>query len=1263
MARRVLEYNFMTDSSDGTWCVHIDTGGTFTDCIAESPDGRTFRNKTLSRGSLPASVARVCTRNILLLDAAWVSPDDFSVGFSVIFPNHPENLGKVVAYEANARRLTLYEPLSFVPEVGEPLELDSGMEAPVLATNLVLANEGIDASSVPLSLRLATTRCTNALLEGKGVSPMFFVTRGFRDLLRIGDQRRLGLFDLCPGTRETLHGEVIEVSERMDRNGQVIEPIDLKDLREKLRALPAETCKVAAVSLLHSYANPSHEKILSEFLRSEGFLVVAESAALYPFVKWLPRAESSVVEAYLTPVLRQYLDDVAAFIHRGTLRVMMSTGGLVGKNDYRAVDSLLSGPAGGVVGAAAVAERAGFSKIIALDMGGTSADVSRYDGDFDYRDRHEVGSASISASALKIETVAAGGGSICRLAGGLLWVGPKSAGARPGPACYGYGGPLCLTDVNLLLGRLSPEHFAGPVFPKESERRLEQMLQGTSRTREETLMGFLDVANDTMAGAIRNVSVREGYDPSDYALVAFGGAGGQHACGVAEKLGVTRVLSPVDAGLLSAYGLSKAPLERFAEKQVLRPLLETDLSALEEELAREVLDALSLESEGGAVRRKTAFLRFSRQDASLEIDYSDIADLHSLFEARYRDVFGYVPTGGLVEIVSLRLIASVEVEADPSENFSSSIPDVYRGMDASSGPPLRVRETLMSYDVFDGPALIPDSFGTLFLESGWRGRVGDRGSLLLEKISIVKVPEFGASGFRGIAARELFSNRFLTLVEEMGARLERSALSTNVKDRLDFSCALLDSDGLLTANAPHVPVHLGALGLCVREIAATLSLEPGDVVVSNHPGFGGSHLPDLTVIAPVHDKSGNLFAYVANRAHHAEIGGVRPGSMPPEALNLAEEGVVIPPTYLFEKGESRVEEVARLFCEGPWPSRRPEENHADLLAQVASVRFGCNRLSELAEEHGSRTLGEQMKHLRDRSAGICREFLARHDGADLQTEQRLDDGSLIAVAITIRDSRAIFDFTGTDPRHSANLNATAAIVRSSLVYALRVLSEREVPLNEGFLEPIEIILPEDSFLSPAFPDDPFESPAVAGGNVEVSQRLVDALLLAFGKVACSQGTMNNVVFGDATRSHYETVAGGAGATIGADGASGVHVHMTNTAITDPEILELRQPVRLERFCLRQGSGGSGSWSGGDGVEREYLFEEALSVSVITQRRTEGPEGIAGGQAGQPGKQLLIRADGSREKLGSVDQFEAKPGDRLLLLTPGGGGAGQPELLA
>ncbi|MFP6901499.1 MAG: hydantoinase B/oxoprolinase family protein, partial [Opitutales bacterium] len=518
-------------------------------------------------------------------------------------------------------------------------------------------------------------------------------------------------------------------------------------------------------------------------------------------------------------------------------------------------------------------------------------------------------------------------------------------------------------------------------------------------------------------------------------------------------------------------------------------------------------------------------------------------------------------------------------------------------------------------------------------------------------------------GSRSVVERELFANRFFNLVDEMGAQLERTALSTNVKERLDFSCALLDAKGQLVANAPHVPVHLGALGVCVREITKVLQTDPGDLIVSNHPAFGGSHLPDLTVLAPVHDDEGRLLAFVANRAHHAEIGGVRPGSMSPEARNLAEEGVVIPPSYLFKAGESQVDEVASLFQKGPWPSRRPDENLADLLAQVAAVRRGVESLGSLSRRHGGDVVSMQMGILFDRSSRICRDFLNGFGERKLRAEQFLDDGSPIAVTIRIRDGRATFDFSGTAPRQTGNLNATTAITRSAVLYVLRLLSEKEGPLNEGFLDPVEILIPEDCLLAPLFAENPAEAPAVAGGNVEVSQRLVDTLLLAFGQVACSQGTMNNVIFGDATRSHYETVAGGAGAGIGFPGASGIHTHMTNTAITDPEILEMRQPVRLERFQIRQGSGGAGSWSGGDGLEREYFFEVPMSVSLLTQRRTEGPEGIAGGESGQPGGQYLIRADGGREDLPAVVNIEVQAGDRLILMTPGGGGAGQAETLA
>ncbi len=1253
----------MTDISEQTWRIHVDTGGTFTDCIVEVPDGSILRAKATSRGTLPAVFRKAFGPDEIQVEAPWEAPDNFLVGFAVRFSGHPDFMVRISSYQASTRKLSLTKNLPFAPEEGEALELDSRLEAPILAARLALSSIGRELAALSVSMRLATTRCTNALLEGKGIAPVFFVTRGFRDLLRIGDQRRLGLFDLCPRKRKPLHAEVVQVPERIDRSGSVIEALDLDSLRDSVNALKANGRRVAAVSLIHSYLNPVHEEALCAFLREEGFSVVTASAEIRPFAKWLPRAESAVGEAYLDPVLRDYLNKVFVDLGGGSLQVMTSAGGLVGKESYRSIDSLLSGPAGGVVGAAAVARRAGLEQVIALDMGGTSADVSRFDGDFDYHDRHEVGLALVSAPSLKIETVAAGGGSVCRLDGDLLAVGPESAGAHPGPACYGFGGPLCLTDVNLLLGRLSPEHFATPVFPREAERRLQGILDVADRSRDETLLGFLEVANDVMAGAIRKVSVREGYDPAEYCLVAFGGAGGQHACGVAEKLGITRILSPADAGLLSAYGLSRAVLERFADRQVLSLLDAVDLANLEEELEREALAALELEAPGGQVRRKIAFLRYVGQESPLEIDYQEQADLPNLFKERYREIFGYVPANRPLEIVSLRVIASIAVEPEEPEAFPESNSST-KAFSGSADLSLCLRESLEPGAIFEGPALIPDSFGTLVVESGWRGRMGNKGSVLMEKISASKassipIPETGSV----VAVRELFANRFLTLVEEMGGQLERTAVSTNVKERLDFSCALLDGEGNLTANAPHVPVHLGALGLCVREIARELPLERGDVVVSNHPGFGGSHLPDVTVLAPVYDDAGNLFAYVANRAHHAEIGGVRPGSMPPEARNLAEEGIVIPPTYIFRADESRLEQVEDLFRKGPWPSRLPDENLADLLAQVAAARRGVQALSGLASEYGASTIAEHMGMLRERASRICREFLGNLGEVELRSEQFLDDGSPIVLTVAIRDARATFDFTGTSPRHSGNLNATAAIVRSAIVYVLRLLAERDVPLNEGFLEPVDIVFPEDSLLAPHFPENPAEAPAVAGGNVEVSQRLVDTLLLAFARVACSQGTMNNVIFGDSFRSHYETVAGGAGAGLGFDGTSGVHVHMTNTAITDPEILELRQPVRLERFRLREGSGGSGSWSGGAGVEREYLFEEPMSVSLLTQRRNEGPEGIAGGEPGQPGQQVLIRANGSRETLPAVAKLEVFPGDRLLLLTPGGGGAGHPELLA
>jgi 5-oxoprolinase (ATP-hydrolysing) len=910
-----------------------------------------------------------------------------------------------------------------------------------------------------------------------------------------------------------------------------------------------------------------------------------------------------------------------------------------------------------------MAARAGLSQIITFDMGGTSTDVSRFAGDFDYCQTHTVGRARLMAPAVKIETVASGGGSICSFDGELLRVGPESAGAQPGPACYGAAGPLTITDVNLLLGRLDLESFNLPVFPKAAEDALREVQITHPSSREEILQGFLAVANERMANAIRKISVREGYDPAEYALVAFGGAGGQHACAVAERLGMRRILFPADAGLLSAIGLEWARLEWIVERQLLVSgsrfavlgsgvLVDLELSAVSD-LKREGVAAREIE-----IRRRTALVRYAGQESVVVVDFKDIGEVEAHFHQRYREIFGYLPGGREMEVVSLRVIASTREAAMGKETFTAGdeprpsrtgrtfFAGEWRETPVFEPPDLAVGA------VIAGPAIVADSFGTLVVEPGWRGVVGSEGSLLLEHTSN---REPGTTN-RAIAERELFTHRFTSIVEEMSAQLERTAISTNIKERLDFSCALLDAAGRLVCNAPNIPAHLGSLGLCVREVAARLVMEEGDVVATNHPACGGSHLPDVTLITPVFDEAGKLLGYVANRAHHAEIGGLTPGSMSPAAKSLVEEGAVIRPMYLFKNGKANWSEMERLLSEAEFPTRRLEENLADLQAQVAAIRMGETALRQMAVDHGSAKVCAQMELICEQAARAIRRKLAEWDGRDLQASQRLDNGAELVARIRVDAGTMEIDFTGTSPAGDGSLNATPAIVRSVLVYVLRLLVDEDLPLNEGLLEPVKITLPE-CLLNPDFGDDDAKAPAVFGGNVEVSQRLVDTLLLAFEAAAGSQGTMNNLVMGDATRSYYETIGGGTGAGNGFAGASGVHVHMSNTAITDPEILEWRFPVRLHRFALRKGSGGSGQWQGGNGLIRELEFLEPQTISLLGQHRTEAPYGLAGGSAGKCGRQTVIRADGTVEELEFAAQIEMKPGDRLVIETPGGGGYG------
>jgi 5-oxoprolinase (ATP-hydrolysing) len=1129
-------------------------------------------------------------------------------------------------------------------------------------------------------MRVGTTRGTNALLERQGARVVFFVTRGFGDLLLIGTQQRGDLFALDVRKPDPLYEDVVEVPERIGADGSVVERLRLKELGPALERARGRGIRVAAVALLNADRNPEHEEALRRFLLEEGFAHVSASSELARRIQILPRAETAVVDASLAPLIRDYLERVEASLSGGTLHAMTSAGGLHRAESFRAKDSLLSGPAGGVVGAATAARRSGFARILAFDMGGTSTDVARFDGDYEYQFEHHVGDAHLFAPALAIESVAAGGGSICGFAAGGLHVGPRSAGADPGPACYGAGGPLTITDVNLLLGRLAAARFAVPIDARPAREALEAVRRrlhaetGEDADPDELLAGFLEIANERMADPIRAVSLRRGYDPADHVLVAFGGAGGQHACAVAERLGVGTVLVPSRASLLSAEGLAGAVVERFQEKQVLEPLLaaEPRVPVWLGELAEQAVAAVEAEGVDRRdieVRRRIVNLRLVGQDSTLSVERERDVPLREAFGKRYQDVFGYRPDGRAIELESIRVVASSRLPASPLPGPPPATVDVppegrQRARFAGAWAEVAVheRDLLPAGARIRGPALVVEEHSATVVEAGWEARIDAARAIVMrrheEPSGEEEAPARRRSSLSPAVELELFTNRFRAIVEEMGEQLRRTAVSTNIKERLDFSCALLDPGGELVVNAPHIPVHLGSLGLCVRELRRAFEMRPGDVVATNHPAFGGSHLPDVTVVTPAYSDSGELLGHLASRAHHAEIGGIRPGSMPPNATRLGEEGVVLPPTYLVREGQARWDEVRRRLVEAPYPSRRPEDNIADLRAAVAANHRGAGTLRRLCAEHGRAKVQRMMEALGERAARAVSAALARRPEGRYEAEERLDDGIPIHVRIDLEGGRARIDFAGTGGVHPGNLNATPAVVRSVVLYVLRLMVREPLPLNEGLMRAVSLRVPE-GLLDPGFPEDPADAPAIVGGNVETSQRIVDVLLRALGLAAGSQGTMNNVSFGTSEFGYYETVGGGCGAGPGFAGASAVHSHMTNTRITDPEILERRYPVRLERFAIRRGSGGEGRFRGGDGVVREIRFLAPMSLSILSQHRREGPYGLEGGTAGRPGRQRLLRAGGGVEELEAIDGREVEPGDRLVLETPGGGGWGRP----
>ncbi|MFG0330636.1 MAG: hydantoinase B/oxoprolinase family protein [Phycisphaerales bacterium] len=1278
-------------ASTRRWQVWIDTGGTFTDCMALGPDGGVRRSKVLSRGAVRGVILeRIGARMFRIRVATDLARNALAGTRLAPLESSFSSVEPLLVESSQTDRVTLSStaPANRVDALAglldhsvEPaVEFISAEPTPLFAARLALGLSPLDRLP-PIELRLATTKGTNALLERRGARVALCITAGFGDLLAIGDQRRPDLFALDIRKPAPWYDSVIETPERIDASGTVLRELDDEALARTARVALDAGCRVAAVALLHSVANPAHEIQVRQVLLGLGFDDVVVSHEVAPFVRLLPRAETTVADAYLAPIISGYLDEIEeALPSSSRLLVMTSAGGMTARTEYRAKDSLLSGPAGGVVGASLIGRQSGFERIIAFDMGGTSTDVARIDGDFEYRYETKVGDATILAPSLAIESVAAGGGSVCGFDGAALTVGPESAGASPGPACYGAAGPLTITDVNLLLGRLAPDRFEIPIDPAAARSAAEEVRTRVERATGESvdlhamLLGWVEIANERMAEAIRRISIRRGYDPSNYALVAFGGAGAQHALAVAERLNMSTVLIPKDAGLLSALGLGDARIERFAEQEFRRPLQDFDPASFAEAVRFLELDAVAGvravvdEVEEIHIRRRLARLRLVGQDSALEVAFEEPSNLAELFGARYRMIYGYDPPRGRgIELESLRVVASTRPVVQPNltrtTNDQPTRSSTGRMVEShfANGPfETRVfdRDELLRGEVLCGPALILERHSATVVEPGWTIGIDAVGSLLAERSSNDAIErDHERSGLRLEAAElELFTNRFMSIAEDMGEALRRSALSTNVKERLDFSCALLDAEGRLVANAPHVPVHLGALGLCVRSVIERMPMGPGDVVVTNHPGFGGSHLPDITLIAPVYDDDGIRIGFVANRAHHAEVGGVTPGSMPPMARSLAEEGVVIPPCWLVRSGTPEWDAIEERFRAGPFPSRAVHDNLADLHAALASIQRGVSTLRELCREHGRPSIASHMTRLRERAANLLRQRLTAFGDQDLEAEDCLDDGAKIVVSLRVRGGRLAIDFSGSSAVHAGNLNATRAIVQSVVVYVLRVLVDEPLPLNDGLLDPVELTIPR-GLLDPVFHDDPTRCPAVVGGNVETSQRLADLLLHAFGLAAGSQGTMNNTIFGADEFGYYETIGGGAGAGPGFHGASAVHTHMTNTRITDPEIVEDRYPVRLDQFTIRRESGGVGAYRGGDGIIREFTFLRPLRLSLLSQRRIFPPKGMAGGGPGLTGRQTLFRANGTVEHLAGIDGRMVAPGDRLRIETPGGGGYG------
>ncbi|MGH8469841.1 MAG: hydantoinase B/oxoprolinase family protein [Gammaproteobacteria bacterium] len=1196
------------------WQFWIDRGGTFTDIVARRPDGRLLTHKLLS-----------------------------------------ENPGRY----------------SDAALAGIRYFLGLGPEAPI-------PSERIEA------VKMGTTVATNALLECKGEPTLLVMTEGFRDALRIGYQNRPHIFARHIIMPEMLYADVIEVRERVGPRGEVLVPLGLEGAENAMRAAFDRGLRALAIVFMHGYRYPAHERQVAQAAREIGFTQVSASHEVSPLMKLVSRGDTTVADAYLSPILRGYVKRMARELHGSRLLFMQSNGGLAEAQRFRGKDSILSGPAGGVVGAVRTALAAGFDKVIGFDMGGTSTDVSHYAGDLERAFETQVAGVRLRAPMLCIHTVAAGGGSILHFDGMRYRVGPASAGAYPGPACYRADGPLTITDCNVMLGKLQPKFFPcvfgacgdQPLDAEIVRGKFEHLAAeitaaiGDNRSPLEVAEGFVQVAIENMANAIKKISVQRGYDVTAYCLCCFGGAAGQHACLVADALAMDKVFIHAHAGVLSAYGMGLAEVGVMRERAIeakLDPAIMPGLRTVFEELVAEGREDLSDQGSPRWRVAKRAHLRYEGTDSALTVNFAAPNHMIAEFEQDYRQRYGFlmadrplvveavsVEVTGLGDVAEGRLLPPYPAAKLDAAGAPAAAEIVTMRSGGREHPtPIYERDKLRPGHRIAGPAIIAEANATTVIEPGWQAAVTPQTGLVLTRS--VPRPKSTVLGARADPVMlEIFSNLFMSIAERMGAALANTAYSVNIKERLDFSCALFDAEGQLVANAPHLPVHLGSMSESVQAVrhANAGTMRPGDVYLLNAPYRGGTHLPDMSVITPVFGEEGErILFYLGSRGHHADIGGMTPGSMPPASRHIEEEGVLIDNFLLVEQGRLREGELLKILISGRYPARNPRQNLADLRAMIAANEKGVQELRRMVAYFGLKTVRAYMQHVQDNAEeSVRRAIEVLRDG---EFTYEMDQGAAIKVKITIDRTRraAVIDFAGTSPQQRNNFNAPAAVTLAAVIYVFRTLVDDDIPLNAGCLKPLTVIIPAGSMLNPRYPA------AVVAGNVETSQYVTDALYGALGVMAAAQGTMNNFTFGNEEYQYYETIAGGSGAGEGFDGTDCVQTHMTNTRLTDPEVLEWRFPVLLESFHIRRGSGGRGRYRGGDGAVRRVRFLETMNAAILSSHRRIPPYGLAGGEPGEIGRNSVERADGTVESLGGCAETRVRPGDVLVIETPGGGGYG------